>query len=176
MVAVRWRIDGDGQRNGQGATLGPVPRGTACATSAFLRWVATKRSRCLRAAPGQGFGAMSIAVGLDLAGIVHRRSRIRFLRVCRTTRGLRFLALGVDPEQHEPRRGCGPCTDEQRLVPRTWGRCGPWFATHEDVGSVAVHPRSFAAFGLIRVVDEPSFAAPRVRRRACCPTVANPSM
>ena len=30
--------------------------------------------------------------------------------------------------------------------------------------------------GLIRVVDEPSFAAPRVRRRARCPAVANPSM
>ena len=100
MVAVRWRIDGDGQRNGQGVMLGPVTQGTASATSAFLRWVATKRSRCLQAAPGQVFGATSIAVGLDLAGIVHRRSRIRFLRVCRTTRWLRFLALGVDPQQH----------------------------------------------------------------------------
>ena len=68
--------------------------------SAPSRWDPMKCPRCLRAAPGQVFVATSVAVGLDLAGIVHRRSRIRFLRVSRTTLGLRFLALGVNPQQH----------------------------------------------------------------------------
>ena len=100
MVAVRWRIDGDGQRNGQGVTLGPVEQGMPVGLSAPSRWDPIKCSRCLPAVPGHVFRATSTAVGLGLAGFLRRRGHIRFLRVCRTTRWLRFLALGVDPQQH----------------------------------------------------------------------------
>ena len=115
MVVARRRIDGDGQSNGQEVTLGPVEQGMSVGLSAPSRWDPTKCSRCLRAVPGHVFRATSTAVGLGLAGFLRRRGHIRFLRVCRTTNGLRFLALGINPQQHGSQRGCVRCTDEERL-------------------------------------------------------------